>query len=103
MLDPATIRFDSFNTWREIWYYPTHRELYVLGSDGDVAAKLCLVKRDGEWPMWIFKTIASAINPKRQQGYDMIVKAWETRILDRINSATNSHPRRSAHLNRRQK
>jgi len=66
-----------------------------MDYDGNIIAEYCLVHRRGEWPMWIFQCIASVVDIKNKSAVDSIVRAWETRVLDLVDTSIQSQ-RRSA-------
>jgi hypothetical protein len=98
MLDPQTIKLDKYNVWRKVWYIPTLSELYITDYDGNIVAKYCHTYRKGEWPMWIFKCIANASAPEHRAAVDSIVRAWETLVVDLVDTNIQSQRRRSAIL-----
>jgi hypothetical protein len=96
MLDEKSLKFDTYNVWCGVWYIPTQRELYILNNNGEIIAKFCIVKRTGEWPMWIVHQIANII--PIQTISDSIVKAWQSRTCDQLVDTSIEMHRRSAFL-----
>jgi hypothetical protein len=93
MLDPKTIVFDKPNSWRGLWYLPTYGELYIINLDGEMVAKVCLTKREGEWPMWFLSRIAKILPIDKEQTFEMIVHAWGMRVIDYL-ASLNEYPQR---------
>lgn len=86
MLDPQSIALDKWNIWCRQWFIPTHRDLNFINNDGTLVAKLCVVERTGEWPMWVFECIANVLPIEKRAAFDAIVRAWEIRIADEMSA-----------------
>lgn len=84
MLDPRSLLFDKFNVWRELWYYPTDRELYIISNDCEIAVKICVIVNPEEWPMYSFRCIANVLPVKKIEAFNIILQAWQARVLDQL-------------------